>query len=241
MLPTLSSRWLCYYICPANDNFKSYIQKNDDHDFFLDTLGAIPQNTMIDTHMLKSPQNERLFVLLLAGPAGAGKTTTARAWASAQQRPTAHISLDDVRDFVKSGYADPSDGWETAIQQQYHLARQGCATLALNYVNAGFLCIIDDAIFPQWAEVSYQGWHELLREVPHYLVVLLPKFEYLVERNQSRSGHRLLSEAMLRTIYDMMLPWHDQHAFPIIDNSELSIEETVASLQSEVDKLIKNG
>jgi adenylylsulfate kinase-like enzyme len=85
--------------------------------------------------MSESSQYERPFVLLLSGPAGAGKTTVARAWASIQQRPTAHISLDDVRDFVKSGYAHPPDGWNAAVEQQHHLARQGCATLALNYQN----------------------------------------------------------------------------------------------------------
>lgn len=189
--------------------------------------------------MSESIQSERSFVLLLTGPAGAGKTTVARAWATTQKRPTAHISLDDVRDFVKSGYAHPPDGWNAATEQQYHLARQGCASLALNYAKAGFLCIIDDAIFPNWESVNYDGWHRLLLEVPHHLVVLLPKFEYLVERNQNRSGHRLLSETMLRTIYEMMLPWRDQSAFPVIDNSELSIEETVARLQSEAEKFIK--
>jgi 2-phosphoglycerate kinase len=182
-------------------------------------------------------QNERPFVVLLTGPAGAGKTTVARAWASQQQRPTMHISLDDVRDFVKSGYANPSDGLSTGVQQQYELARQGCAMLALHYVRAGFLAIIDDAIFPEWEEVGYNGWHELLVEAPHYLVVLLPAFEYVLERNQYRSGQRLLGQSMLRTIYEMMLPWRDQHTFPVIENSKLSVEETVARLQNEVEKL----
>lgn len=188
-------------------------------------------------HKMNSLQDENSFVLLLTGPAGAGKTTVAQVWASRQQRPTVHISLDDVRDFVKAGYANPSDGFASAIEQQYQLARQGCAALALIYAKAGFLVIIDDAIFPQWEAVGYNGWHELLLEVPHSLMVLLPAFESIAERNQQRSGRRLLSEGMLRTIYEMMLPWRDQHIFPIIDNSALSVEETVARLQSEVERL----
>jgi predicted kinase len=172
------------------------------------------------------------FVLLLTGPAGAGKTTVARTWASAQHRPAAHISLDDVREFVKSGYANPSDGFNAETERQLVLARQGCAFLARQYVEAGFLCIIDDAIFPAWETVGYQKWQELLVDVPHSLIVLLPQFEYLIERNQYRTGHRLLSEAMLRTIYEMMLPWRDQTAFPVIDNSEMSVEETVRAVQT---------
>ena len=184
-------------------------------------------------------ENDRPFILLLTGPAGAGKTTAARAWASKQQRPTAHIPLDDVREFVKSGFANPPDGWHEEVGRQYRLARQGCATLAINYINAGFLCVIDDAIFPEWEEVNYAGWQELLAGAPHYLIVLFPDFEYLVQRNRQRSGNRLLSEAMLRVIYDLMLPWRDQDAVPVIDNSKLSIDETVEALEVEVGRVRK--
>lgn len=189
--------------------------------------------------MMQSLQSKDPFVLLLTGPAGAGKTTVAHAWASQQQRPTLHISLDDVRDFVKSGYANPSDGFASAVEQQCHLARQGCAALAHIYAQAGFLVIIDDAIFPEWEAVGYNEWHELLLEVPHSLIVLLPTFEYVLERNQYRSGRRLLSQDMLRVIYEMMLPWRDQRDFPIIDTSALSVEETVARLQSEMEKFTR--
>jgi chloramphenicol 3-O-phosphotransferase len=186
--------------------------------------------------MNNSSENERSFVVLLTGPAGAGKTTVAHAWASRQKRPTAHISLDDVRDFVKAGFVHPADGWKDEVEWQYHLAQQGYAMLAINYVNAGFLCIIDDAIFPEWESVGYAGWERLLAEVPHYLVVLLPEFEYVIERNKYRTGNRLLSEDMLRTIYEMMVPWKSQAVFQAIDNSQLTIDETVARLEVEIER-----
>jgi len=179
-------------------------------------------------------KNAPPFVLLLTGPAGAGKTTVARAWASRQSRPTAHISLDDVRDFVKAGYANPSDGFNAETERQLVLARQGCAFLARQYTQAGFLCIIDDAIFPAWEVAGYQKWQELLADMPHYFIVLLPAFEYILERNQHRAGQRLLSGAMLRTIYEMMLPWREQAKFPLIDNSEMSVEQAVARLEVEI-------
>ena len=40
--------------------------------------------------------------LLITGPAGAGKTATADRWTRQQSRPAIHLSLDDVRDQVKS-------------------------------------------------------------------------------------------------------------------------------------------
>jgi adenylate kinase family enzyme len=65
-------------------------------------------------------------VLVLTGPAGAGKTTTAQAWAAAQAVPTAHVSLDRVRLQVQSGFADPQHGWTAETRRQYGLARGAC-------------------------------------------------------------------------------------------------------------------
>ena len=177
------------------------------------------------------------FLLLVTGPAGAGKTTAAAAWAASQRHPTAHLSLDDVRDFVKSGYANPEDGWTIEAQRQYELARTACCMLARLYVSAGFNCVIDDVIFPRWREVSYEAWRPDLEGIPHQMVVLLPDFASLPDRNRGRRGHRELTVKTLRTIYDMMLPWREQDEFAVIDTSGLSVEETVKAIQSQVDRV----
>jgi hypothetical protein len=175
------------------------------------------------------------LVLLLTGPAGAGKTEVAAYWAATRPAPTAHVSLDDVRDFLKSGYANPEDGWNDETQAQYDLSRELCAALAKRYAEAGISCAIDDAIFPDWSAADYAGWRTPLGRTPHALVVLLPRFEVVVERNQDdhRRGHRKLRRETLETIYTMMLPWRDSDV-PLIDNSELSVEETV----SEIDRIL---
>jgi hypothetical protein len=173
------------------------------------------------------------FVLLLTGPAGAGKTTVAAEWASRRSAPTAHISLDDVRDFMKAGYANPEDGWNERTQAQYDLARELCATIARRYVESGISCAVDDAIFPAWAAVGYDGWRSALRDVPHMLLVLLPRLEVARDRNVGHEGHRRLRPETVQTIYDDMLPWREA-GVPLIDNSDLSVAETVA----EVDRLL---
>jgi hypothetical protein len=66
--------------------------------------------------------------------------------------------------------------------------------------------------------------------------VLLPEFEYGIERNMYCTGHRLLSESMLRTIYEMMAPWKSQTVFQVIDNSQPTIDEAVARLEVEIER-----
>lgn len=170
------------------------------------------------------------FVLLVSGPAGAGKSAAADAWASRQAPYTAHIELDNVREFVRSGLADPRAGWTPETERQYSIARRNCADMARRYVAEGISCVIDDAIFPLWEQVSYAGWRRLLAETPHSLVILLPTYEAVAERNARRDGRRLLAQAMLRTIYDMMLPWRDQRDFPVIDSTSLTITDTAQQM-----------
>jgi hypothetical protein len=170
------------------------------------------------------------YVLLLTGPAGAGKTAVADAWARRQPHPTVHLSLDDVRDLVKAGYANPEDGASPEMWRQLDLARRGCVALATLYVGAGFRCVIDDAIFPDWEPAGYERWHTALGNTPHHLVALLPSFEMLIARNAVRRGRRRLREETLRVIYERMLPWRERPDVQQIDNSDLSIDEAAARL-----------
>jgi adenylylsulfate kinase-like enzyme len=85
---------------------------------------------------------QRAFVLLITGPAGAGKSAAAAAWAAGRATLTAHIALDDVREFIAADYADPRDGWTIETQRQYDIARPNCADMARRYVAAGITCVI---------------------------------------------------------------------------------------------------
>jgi hypothetical protein len=60
--------------------------------------------------------------------------------------------------------------------------------------------------------------------------VLLSEFEPIVERNGQRAGEQRLRPDLLRTIYEMMLPWRERRDVPIIDNTSLTIAETAQAL-----------
>ena len=174
--------------------------------------------------------SEPCHVRLLTGPAGAGKTATASAWAKNHNHPAVHLSIDTIRRFVKAGYANPEDGWNEETQRQYDLAQIACSMIAREYVDSGYCCAIDDAVFPNWPDVGYVRWQTVLAPVQHKLIVLLPSFDKVLERNGARSGRSRLMESTLRIIYDDMIEWREYPGIVVIDNSDLTVEETAEAI-----------
>ncbi|MFD9603955.1 Pro-rich N-terminal domain-containing protein [Streptomyces sp. NPDC057908] len=168
------------------------------------------------------------LAVLLIGPAGAGKTTVAKLWASRRRVPTAHVSLDDVREWVCSGFADPQAGWNDHSEAQYRLARRTCGFAARNFLANGISCILDDAVFPDRPVVGLGGWKRHVG--PGLLpVVLLPGLEIVLERNAARSGNRRLSDEEVARIHGRMAGWYGS-GLPIIDNSTYDVETTARVL-----------
>lgn len=168
------------------------------------------------------------LAVLLIGPAGAGKTSVAKYWAEHRRMPTAHISLDDVREWVRSGFADPQSGWNDHSEAQYRLARRTCGFAARNFLANGISCILDDAVFPDRPVVGLGGWKRHVG--PGLLpVVLLPGLEIVLERNAERSGNRRLTDEEVARIHGRMAGWYGS-GLPIIDNSQLDVPATARVL-----------
>ncbi|MET9256052.1 Pro-rich N-terminal domain-containing protein [Streptomyces sp. NPDC003717] len=177
--------------------------------------------------LVPDPATATVAVLLI-GPAGAGKTSVAQHWASHRRVPTAHISLDDVREWVRSGFADPQAGWNDNSEAQYRLARRTCGFSARNFLANGISCILDDAVFPDRPVVGLGGWKRHVG--PGLLpVVLLPGLDVVLERNALRSGNRRLTDEEVARIHGRMAGWFGS-GLPIIDNSQLDVAETARVL-----------
>ncbi|MGX4693330.1 Pro-rich N-terminal domain-containing protein [Streptomyces sp. JNUCC 63] len=176
------------------------------------------------------PTTTTLAVLLI-GPAGAGKTSVAKYWADHRRVPTAHISLDDVREWVRSGFADPQSGWNDNSEAQYRLARRTCGFAARNFLANGISCILDDAVFPDRPVVGLGGWKRHVG--PGLLpIVLLPGLDVVLERNAERTGNRRLTDEEVARIHGRMAGWYGS-GLPIIDNSTMDIPST-AHLLDEI-------
>ncbi|MFD7278052.1 Pro-rich N-terminal domain-containing protein [Streptomyces sp. NPDC059862] len=168
------------------------------------------------------------LAVLLIGPAGAGKTSVAKFWADHRRVPTAHISLDDVREWVRSGFADPQSGWNDHSEAQYRLARRTCGFAARNFLANGISCILDDAVFPDRPVVGLGGWKRHVG--PGLLpVVLLPGLDIVLERNAERTGNRRLTDEEVARIHGRMAGWYGS-GLPIIDNSQLDVPGTARVL-----------
>ncbi|TVL93474.1 AAA family ATPase [Streptomyces sp. SAJ15] len=180
--------------------------------------------------------SQAAVAVLLIGPAGAGKTTVARHWADRRRVPTAHVSLDDVREWVRSGFANPQSGWNDNSEAQYRLARRTCGFAARNFLANGISCILDDAVFPDRPVVGLGGWKRHVG--PGLLpVVLLPGLEIVLERNAARSGNRRLSDEEVARIHGRMAGWYSS-GLPIIDNSGYDVATTARVLDDVITRSI---
>ncbi|KUN01996.1 hypothetical protein AQI95_28295 [Streptomyces yokosukanensis] len=176
------------------------------------------------------------LAVLLIGPAGAGKTSVAKYWAEHRRVPTAHISLDDVREWVRSGFADPQSGWNDNSEAQYRLARRTCGFAARNFLANGISCILDDAVFPDRPVVGLGGWKRHVG--PGLLpVVLLPGLDIVLDRNAERTGNRRLTDEEVARIHGRMAGWYGS-GLPIIDNSQLDVPATARVLDEVLARAI---
>jgi predicted kinase len=85
-------------------------------------------------------------VLILTGPPGAGKTTTAAILAE-RRGPAVHLEADTFFRFISSGYIEP---WRAESHDQNRLVMGIVAEAAAAYANAGYFTIVDGIVISRW-------------------------------------------------------------------------------------------
>lgn len=134
-------------------------------------------------------------MFVINGPPAAGKTTLSRALMARFEKGI-HIPVDDLREWVVSGIAQPMD-WSDETARQFRLAEEAAADVALRYRRAGFAVAFDHCRLTENID-----WltDERLGGSPVYRVLLHSSLERNLARNEQRKNKEFDPEVLTRTI-----------------------------------------
>jgi len=157
-------------------------------------------------------------VVLFGGPAGAGKTTLARAWCPTRPR-AAHIELDEIRRLIVSGFADPQKKGDLQ-EEQYQLSVAATCSLARTFADSGYDVAIDDVFEPH---AFSRHWRPQLDGLRWELLILLPSLDATLARSAQREKRVL--EDHTRAQHARCALWALENQ---IDTTDLSVQESLA-------------
>jgi AAA domain len=173
----------------------------------------------------------RATIWLITGAPGAGKTTVSVALC--RRFPLAvHIPVDDIRDWVRSGFSSPTE-WSVETDRQFALARRGAARVAADYADAGFVAVLDDVVRESHLDqyTDYLGGSDLRK------VLLSPTLEIVLARNAT-PGRKPFDpstlEAACRGLHPLLIAENTtEHGWVVLDSTTLDIDETVDAITGQ--------
>ena len=166
-------------------------------------------------------------MVMFTGPAGAGKTTLARAWCATRPRAV-HVELDEVRHLIVSGLADPQAPGPLQADQ-YDTSVAACCALVREFVGSGYDVAVDDAVDPE----GFEGhWLPRLGGIEWSVVVVRPSLEVALERGAGRS--KRVRPDVVRDQHAAASRWPIQRT---IDTTAGSVEESLEDAR----RLIADG
>ncbi len=131
-------------------------------------------------------------ILILTGPPGSDKTTTARALATGAQRPAVHLHADDFWHFIRHGAIEP---YLPEAHRQNAIVMTAIAQAAAAYAQGGYFVIVDGIIGP-WFLSLFEPLSPAIR-----YVVLRPRLEESIERCRLRGGDTLTDPEAITALY----------------------------------------
>ena len=173
----------------------------------------------------------RATIWLITGAPGAGKTTVSVALC--RRFPLAvHIPVDDIRDWVRSGFSSPTE-WSVETDRQFALARRGAARVAADYADAGFVAVLDDVVRESHLDqyTAYLGGSDLRK------VLLSPTLASVLARNAT-AGRKPFDpsslEAACRGLHPLLIAENTtEQGWVVVDSTTLDIEETVDAITGQ--------
>ncbi len=135
-------------------------------------------------------------VLILTGPPGVGKTTTAGILAGRSARAV-HLESDLFFRFIRSGYVEP---WKPESHEQNKAVMRIVGDAAAGYAAAGYFTIIDGIVIPGWfLEPLRIALHEAGSQVSY--AVLREPLSVCLARAQGREDEPLADPEAIERLW----------------------------------------
>jgi predicted kinase len=170
-------------------------------------------------------------ILILTGPPGAGKTTTARLLAAGSERAV-HLESDVFFHFIRGGYVEP---WKAEAHEQNISVMRIVAAAAAGYADAGYTTIIDGIVSPRWFFEPLRNALEVAGHAVAYAVLRAP-LAVCVSRVASRSADQLVDTAVVEQL------WRDFADLGSLERHAIESDaQSAAELAQEVAQRLGDG
>ncbi len=170
-------------------------------------------------------------VLILTGPPGAGKTTTARLLAAGTERAV-HLESDSFFHFIRAGYVEP---WKPESHEQNTTVMRIVAAAAAGYAEAGYFTIVDGIISPRW---FFEPLRDALQAAGHTVAyaVLRAPLVVCASRAASRETSRIADSSILEQL------WHDFGDLGSLERYAIdSAGKSAEQVAAEVARCLREG
>lgn len=167
-------------------------------------------------------------VLVLSGPPGAGKTTTARAIAESFAKGV-HLHTDDLYHWVVSGYVLP---WTPDAHDQNTLIQHAVADAAAAYASGGYSVVVDGIVGPWFLEPFRRACAAAGVGIAY--AVLRPPLDTVIERAMVRDDMPMPEDGPVRKMYEEFssLGEFERH---VIDTSDLDAQATADAVRKRLE------
>jgi tRNA uridine 5-carbamoylmethylation protein Kti12 len=166
-------------------------------------------------------------ILIVTGPPGVGKTTTAESLAQGSTRAV-HLESDAFFRFIRAGYVEP---WKTESHGQNQLVMRIVAEAASAYAAAGYFTIIDGIIIPGWfLDPLRDALHRAGHKVAY--AVLRAPLSRCIARARGREREPLDDPKVIEQLWQSFpdLGDLDRHALEVGDESPDDTAGSIARL-----------
>lgn len=168
-------------------------------------------------------------IVILTGPPGAGKSTTA-ASLTASYPKAVHLHSDDFWHYIVSGGIPP---FLPESDSQNHTVLDVIAGAASTYAQGGFTVVVDGIVGP-W---MLDHFRRILRDRPdlelHYIALRPSREETLARAQRRTSPDALVDEAPIVSLWDQFTELGELEACAI-DTTHHSAAETVVAVADAV-------